>query len=516
MNGLSRAKNATHESHRVSSMSTCFEGTREGVFTKITEWIEGSDSKCVFWLNGMAGVGKTTIARTVVEKIKRDVWVASFFFSRDDADASDSLLVFPTIAHQLASHHHSIRTALAEMIRENADCAAHPLNKQFIEFIIGPLKALCDSNRTVLLVLDALDECASGKGASEILQLFLVHASSIPCNLRIFITSRPEDHIRSVLDDSRNHTKVVLHDIEKTIVRDDIERFVRHELENIFKGLRLPMPNDSDVKKLAEKADNLFVYAATAIRFIGNKKVCDPQSQLEFILGNRHEIGIRPYSAIDSLYLQVLDAAVPMDDDSFPTIKAQCLNIVGAVVTLRDPLCLSALAALIGSTSHKTENALNSLHSLILVPSSPDEALRVFHPSFIDFITNKTRCDDARFFIDVPKQERYLAHRCIEIMTKSLRQNMAGIEDHTMLNNEVTNFEERVLQVLPAELKYACLYWTSHMLAVECVEHDTESLLSKFLHERLLNWMEAMCLLKAVPQAIVMMRDGHAWAVSGH
>lgn len=85
-----------------------------------------------------------------------------------------------------------------------------------------------------------------------------------------------------------------------------------------------------------------------------------------------------------------------------------------------------------------------------------------------------------------------------------------------MLNNEVTNFEERVLQVLPAELKYACLYWTSHMLAVECVEHDTESLLSKFLHERLLNWMEAMCLLKAVPQAIVMMRDGHAWAVSGH
>ena len=64
VNKLPRASNATNESKHVESISTCFENTRAGVLEEITKWMNSSDSRSVFWINGMAGIGKTTIART--------------------------------------------------------------------------------------------------------------------------------------------------------------------------------------------------------------------------------------------------------------------------------------------------------------------------------------------------------------------------------------------------------------------------------------------------------------------
>ena len=96
VNGLPRARDAAHESSRVSGISSCFKNTRTSVLKEIREWVASKDSKPIFWLNGMAGIGKTTIARTIVEQ-KEDIWIASFFFSRDNTEASNPLLVFPTL-----------------------------------------------------------------------------------------------------------------------------------------------------------------------------------------------------------------------------------------------------------------------------------------------------------------------------------------------------------------------------------------------------------------------------------
>ena len=432
---------------------------------EIKEWIRGDDDRCVFWLSGMAGIGKTTIARTIVEQDK-EIWVASFFFSRDDAQASDYLLVFPTLAHQLASRHRKVMTALAEMIRVNADCTTYPLNKQFNEFIAGPLTALGDSRRTILLILDALDECASKKGTSDILRLLLSHTSNVPYCLRILVTSRPEDHIRSIFHVAQNHTKIVLHDIEKTVVRDDIERYLMHGIAEIFGGKGLPMPLEREMKILADKADNLFLYAATALRFIGDEVVNDPQSQFAIILDSREEPDENPYSIIDDLYLRVLDAAVSQNTVSRSRVEQWTCNIIRIIVTIREPLPVPALAMFAGLTPQRVQSALSLLHSVILVPSSLDKAPRIFHPSFIYFVTDKNRCKDERFLTDAPAQEMILSHRCLELMRKSLKWNMLGIEDGVVPNIDVVDLEGRLKRIFPSELKYACLHWASHVMAI--------------------------------------------------
>ena len=511
---LPRVIEATHKSERIAKMSTCFEGTRASVLEEIKTWINNNDGKCIFWLNGMAGIGKTTIARTIVDEMKENkgILLASFFFSKDDRHARDYRRVFTTLAYQLAFQRSQIKIALAQMIKTIGDCSDHPVVKQRDEFIVEPLKTLNGSRHTVLFIIDALDECESNDDTSNILRLFLELESRVQCKLRILITSRPEYHIQNLFNKTENHERVVLHNIDAKVVREDIERYVRHRLQSIFGEQHLL--DESDITRLVEKSGNLFIYAETVLRFIEGGNVNDPQEQLAIILDTQTDPDVKPYDAVDKLYLQVFEKALSQDVAFRKRVEKRIDRITGVIVMLRQPLPVTALARFVGETPSATQSTLASLQSVILVPSSPNEAPRIFHPSFIDFITNKDRCTDKRFLVDVPARETILAKRCLELMVASLRQNMATIEDETTRNVEVVDLEGRVKKAIPDELRYACLHWAAHMTAAE--HADGMSLLDQFTRGRLLNWMEAMSLLGEVPRAILMMRDAHAWAVSAH
>lgn len=103
---LPRAKYAGFDSERPDKPSSCFEGTRAGILGDIAEWIKKPDPSVerIFWLNGIAGVGKSTVARTVAQLAQEaGVLGGQFFFSRkSEAELRDPVLVFTTIAYQLA------------------------------------------------------------------------------------------------------------------------------------------------------------------------------------------------------------------------------------------------------------------------------------------------------------------------------------------------------------------------------------------------------------------------------
>src|SRR5258708_33497462 len=63
----------------------------------------GAAVEPIYWVNGLAGIGKSTIARTVAEDAKRrELLGASFFFSRQETKISDPHIFICTIAYQLA------------------------------------------------------------------------------------------------------------------------------------------------------------------------------------------------------------------------------------------------------------------------------------------------------------------------------------------------------------------------------------------------------------------------------
>jgi hypothetical protein len=67
----------------------CMKGTRRDVLSQLERWLDDEQDKHVFWLNGLAGTGKSTIAQTFAEMSFADGKLgASFFCSRDFDDRS--------------------------------------------------------------------------------------------------------------------------------------------------------------------------------------------------------------------------------------------------------------------------------------------------------------------------------------------------------------------------------------------------------------------------------------------
>ena len=81
----------------------CLNNTRVNLLNDIYAWVDGKNERCIFWLNGMAGTGKSTIARTVARRYyEQQRLAASFFFSKGGGDISHAGLFITSIAMQVA------------------------------------------------------------------------------------------------------------------------------------------------------------------------------------------------------------------------------------------------------------------------------------------------------------------------------------------------------------------------------------------------------------------------------
>ncbi len=126
------ASGAGYDSGRSNAPDRCFKGTRTAILKNIRDWLDrpisesGSPIEPIYWINGIAGIGKSTIARTVAEdEDSRKCLGASFFFSRQEKDLLDAKLFIPTIAHQLAQSYPEVRSSIVQVLQEDP----HIVNK---------------------------------------------------------------------------------------------------------------------------------------------------------------------------------------------------------------------------------------------------------------------------------------------------------------------------------------------------------------------------------------------------
>jgi hypothetical protein len=125
----------------------------------------------VYWLNGLASTGKTTVAKTIVHfAADRGQLGASFFCSRGVVDRSDITFIFLTLAFQLSELFAQFRAELIKTIQKRRDTGYALPSEQFQELIVEPLRNtdLHASAQSILIVIDAMDECKE----EEVLLLF--------------------------------------------------------------------------------------------------------------------------------------------------------------------------------------------------------------------------------------------------------------------------------------------------------------------------------------------------------
>lgn len=110
---------------------SCLDKTRVDLLDEIDSWVEGEDERCIFWLCGLAGTGKSTIARTVARRYyNKQRLAASFFFSRGSGDVGHALKVVTSIAVQLAQSVPAVRQHISDAVVEHSDIVNQSLRHQ--------------------------------------------------------------------------------------------------------------------------------------------------------------------------------------------------------------------------------------------------------------------------------------------------------------------------------------------------------------------------------------------------
>jgi pantothenate kinase-related protein Tda10 len=77
---LSYATDAAFNSRSREHEPQCLADTRVDLLRQLMAWWNNPCDKCIFWLNGMAGTGKSTIARTVAQTFHDQGRLGASFF----------------------------------------------------------------------------------------------------------------------------------------------------------------------------------------------------------------------------------------------------------------------------------------------------------------------------------------------------------------------------------------------------------------------------------------------------
>jgi len=426
-------------------------------------WAKTSQDQNVYWLNGLAGTGKSTIAQSFSGMVtKEGILGASFFCSRDYLDRKELKKIFPTLAYQLASHYPHFKHHIIRTIKEDPTIAHTSLISQLENLLINPLSG---ENVSCIIVIDALDECIDHQPASAILSVLGRFAKQLPL-VKFFITGRPEPRIRTGfrLPLLQPLTQVfLLHEVEPSSVSSDIQLYLTQKLTTIAKqrsDLKLPdsWPHDDEIIALTKKSSGLFIFASTLVKFI-ESEYHEPNERLQLVLSDTNSTTHEGHAGIDSLYNQILLHAFSGVHEL--GVFTNMRHILGAIVLAFNPLSRRELSTILGIPTTHISTTLRHLHSVLLIPTDEFEGVHVFHKSFPDFLQDNGRCTDLRFHIDPPTHHCHMVLSCLELVRK-LNRNPCSLPPFTM-NQDIVNPLHLLGDGLGGGMRYACRYWVKHL-----------------------------------------------------
>ena len=501
------AGGASFDSHMEEHNRTCLEDIRVELQHQIMDWAKNRDGKQTFWLSGMAGTGKSTIARTVARSFAdRGQLGASFFFKKGEGDRGNASRLFTTLAVDLMAHIPGLKPGIRKAIHADPAIAQKALKDQFVKLILQPLserKQTSLQGMDFVVVIDALDECEREEDIQAILRLLEQTKDVKSVSLRFFVTSRPELPIRLGFKQMSDGTywNLILHEVPRETIERDITLFLEHELARIRdqRCLDTPWPEEGRLQTLVNMAVPLFIFAATICRFLGEANG-SPRRRLNDIL----EYDAEDISKQDMTYLPIMNHIFSGHGErEKKKLSLEFRNIVGSIIVLETPLSIISLATLLDFPQEDIRCRLDSLHSVLSIPTDERLPIRLLHLSFREFLLDSQKSGKSLFWVDESEAQQKLATRCLQLMctSKGLKQNMCKLSSPGSLRNEI---DKHLLdETLPAELRYACRYWVHHLRQSKWQICDDEQV-HEFLQQYVLYWLEAMSLVGETSETIRM------------
>jgi len=490
----------------------CTPGTRVKILEDISKWANdcSPQSPRVFWLTGQAGSGKTTIAYTITKRFgNANTLGGNFLCSRQFEETREGTRIVPTIAYQLTRTCKSYAGALHNA--QNFDAVHHDVPTQLRDLLVGPWQHSTRNPQLppYLIVIDALDEIKDGGGSPFLQELLTVIDEYDLRGFKFLVTSRPDPEVVTLCESFTSDAVCWLQDVPIEEAELDIKTYL---------GTKLPMLASSlELAELVQQADGLFVYAATAVKYLTPHRSITATEQtrmLKYLVSKSHKPASMNDATvlIDTLYRQIMVDAFSKFKDEFLACR---LRILYTLLCTAERTSTFVAAGLVAEGGDDVAMAVvKELHAVLYTQG---DRVYWYHASFPDFIFDPARSnlDNLAFWCNEPAHHKLLAESCFRVMKSGLRFNMGDIQSSFLLDSDDSEaLSEKVSDNISAVLRYSTRHWTHHLPSPKLVNTDNLLIcISEFLEIRVLFWIEAMNLLELRNHCTPMLQHAREWVL---
>jgi len=479
----------------------CMEGTRKSLLKQIIAWaangLEQTDGRNTYWIYGLPGIGKTSLAHSICASLHdKEQLAGAFFCRRDDQELREPINILPTLIHKLAILFPPFRSIVAECLRNDPNVAPDSMRPTLFLDFIRKLPRL--PKKTLVFVIDALDECGSPESRPGVLKA-LTDATAYAPWLKVIITSRQEVDIQRFFDSPTQlpHLRCDLTADEETI--SDLQIFAKYRFDRVAStlGLQSPWPEPSLFNKLISRAEGLFIFIETLARAL-----VDCEDATELLTKTLHDSASPGLASLYGLYASIVGARRVHTSAKFRRVVGVLL-----ITAPYRPLCEKTIAELAGAQPGLVKMWVDDLSSMFYRDEGASGGIRVRHLSISDFFVSDNCQGD--FQVNLRNANMKLGITCLEKMVEQLRFNICGLEDSRLANVDVKGLASRIKENISDALQYSSLYWSNHL----CFTPDTGEkrvwdMLRKFFEgPYTLYWVEVLSIMGVLRIGVPGLRE---------
>ncbi|TVY63487.1 Vegetative incompatibility protein HET-E-1 [Fusarium oxysporum f. sp. cubense] len=440
----------------------------------------------LLWIKGDPGKGKTMLLAGLITELEKTSHDGIFYFFCQAARPSHRTA--SNVLRGVIWFIINKRPGLKSYVRREYDQAGSNIFTDHNAWyaLSEILTAILEDKTSAdcIIIINALDECIEGR---EKLIGYIIQCS-ISCKAKWVISSRNWPEIESQLDAAQSQVRLQL-ELNHASISDAVIKFVDRKINQLNSTFD-ELARERIRKHLLDNANDTFLWVALVCQELGKPGV-----------NNYHSSSIlkRFPAGLNELYARMVCDIKEQDMD-------WCRAILAVIAVALRPLSLQELAAADEILTEWVEDK-KTLSSLVTSCGSlltiRENKIYTVHQSVNDFLRTTPKILPSGI-----GQQHYSILDCsLNVMHDRLHRNLYKLEDSCVLIDEMDVLEGSSLIIVG----YACVYWVDHFCAWLLTDNQHQNnfcytMITQFLENKYLYWLEAMSLLRCTSEAIEAMQ----------
>ncbi|CAG8893667.1 unnamed protein product [Penicillium egyptiacum] len=454
-------------------------------------WRNGKEI-CLLWIKGGAGKGKTMMSIGLIDELSRvqhESTVLSYFFCQN---ADNELNTLESILKGLVLRLVNQQTELKEALRCRWDTKNDRFNEDMTSWrnlwnMLLEMLDRCTASK-IYMIVDGLDECQDD-GMADFLKLVVRNGLDHPAKVKWLLTSRPLDSAERALLAGNDQVQVSL-ELNSNYVSEAVKAYIAYKVDELSRYHKYGQALKREVEiELLTKAESTFLWVSLVCKRLESVHQDQALTAIQDL-----PPGLYPF------YDRILNQL----SEGEPDDVYKCIRLLKVMILVYRPLKMEEVSGLTSLTNeYDTIKALvNRCASFLRMQGNNVEFV---HKSARDYLAGENGKSTLNAHERFGHFEILLG--CLSHLSKRLQVNLIDLPRPDSTRESWKPVKDEKQRVQLSCLDYAATFWVQHLGSIKpsmIVQTGLieKGLVGKFLHTKMLEWLECMSLLDRLPQAI--------------